>query len=649
LADWQVRALSVRLNLSELARALHADDCIDTTTLICLSGRWSIGQAAIAWAPQAVVDNVAATTGPGWFGYQAFDEEQSWWGQFDTLLRQDSRQRWWLESTAHADELADRIERIALKAMGGFAPEPPHITALAVTPESTHLAAVERAISAIRSGELYQVNVCARFSGQLQGAPLELFDAGLQQLAPDYAGYLHNGSRTIVSFSPELFLHRADQSVLSAPIKGTRKRSVRGDRLDDPAALELLHSTKDRAENVMITDLVRNDLSRVAEPGSVCTPQLLQIRPAPGVWHLVSEVSAQLRPGITDLDLFAATFPPGSVTGAPKLRALSVIADLEPVARGVFTGAIGYLGVDGSSMLNVAIRTFEFSDATGGGRFELGVGGGITADSVPVPEWRECLIKAAPLLALGDATVNLKPTSWPSEVDVDAGIFDTMLAIDGEIVGLSDHLARFAASVAEVYQRGLPANFAATLADLTKGLRGRHLVRVALRPEDRQPSISVTEAGPPLQRVALRTETGRSGCWRHKWNDRRYLAGFERFNAESEGTDRVAELPLFIGPNSTVLETSRSNIAIVVQPGVILTPQLSDDVLPGITRRRLLDAAADHGWQVDIRDLGLGELYQARLILNLSSTGIVGVGQLDGKLLSVDDQLLTEIRGWLGQ
>jgi anthranilate/para-aminobenzoate synthase component I len=151
----------------------------------------------------------------------------------------------------------------------------------------------------------------------------------------------------------------------------------------------------------MIVDLVRNDLGRVCEPGSVGVPALVRAEPHPGVWHLVSEVTGVLRPGVADADLLRATFPPGSVTGAPKVRAMELIAAVEATGREVYTGAVGFVSPLWGLELNVAIRTFEIA----GGRIWLGAGGGVVADSSPAAEYRECLVKAGPLLAAADAAL----------------------------------------------------------------------------------------------------------------------------------------------------------------------------------------------------------------------------------------------------
>ena len=179
--------------------------------------------------------------------------------------------------------------------------------------------------------------------------------------------------------------------MLSSPIKGTAPLDT------DPA--ELVGSAKDRAENVMIVDLMRNDLGRVSVPGSVRVPAITRAE-RHAVWHLVSDVVGHVARGVRDSDLLRATFPPGSVTGAPKVRAMEIINELEPTAREAYTGAIGHVSASAGLELNVAIRTFEFA----GGRVWLGVGGGIVADSTPDGEYAECLVKARPLIeAIGGA------------------------------------------------------------------------------------------------------------------------------------------------------------------------------------------------------------------------------------------------------
>ncbi|MEO6504202.1 MAG: aminodeoxychorismate synthase component I [Jatrophihabitantaceae bacterium] len=687
MAELVLRRLRLRAAPGDLLRALAAAGELDTSVLVCLAGRWAENAPLICWNPTRVLTDprliggeltgqnaewtdgderagdAPGAVGGGWFGWWSYSGP-SWFGLFEQVLRRDSDGGWWLESIAggSAGQLAEQaavIERIGDTAP---APQPPAISCLTGTPREVHLAAVEQAIAAIRAGQLYQANVCARFQARLTGSPVELFTAGLNRLAPDYAAFLQTPARTVVSFSPELFLRRDGDRVRTAPIKGTRRRlgsvvdpdQVDPDEIDndqaDPDELmrrDLAQSAKDRAENVMIVDLMRNDLSRVCRPGSVDTPTLLSVRPAPGVWHLVSEVTGRLSPGATDSDLLTACFPPGSVTGAPKIRAQQLIAELEDVSRGVFTGAVGYLsplparstGLPGRAEFNVAIRTFEISDD----RVELGVGGGITADSVPMQEWQECLVKAAPLLALGGAAVaEDRPLPAPAVVRAEDGVIETMLAVNGQFVALADHLSRLQASCLELYRLGLPADLPRQLHQAVAGRTGRRQVRVRFGPGLRHAEIHVTAAPESHHPVALRCQAGRSGSWRHKWADRHWLSGLEL----------AGSWPLFTEPSpdgaELALETSRSNLAVISRGGVLRTPVLGEDVLPGITRRRLLDAALDRGWPVALGPVPLSEVRAARLVLSLSSIrGVAAVESLDGDCLDVDEALLAELGSWL--
>ncbi len=237
------------------------------------------------------------------------------------------------------------------------------------------------------AGEVYQACVCTQFTGPIAGAPLDFFVDAVARTAPARAAYVAGPWGAVASLSPELFLCRRGDTVTSSPIKGTLP-------LDAPPSA-LRASSKDVAENVMIVDLVRNDLGRVAVTGSVTVPELLAVRPAPGVWHLVSTVSAQVPLELPTSALLDATFPPASVTGTPKIRARQLISHGSTPRRGVYCGTVGLASPVAGCELNVAIRTVEFDAA---GNAVLGVGGGITADSDPDAEWQECLHKAAPII-----------------------------------------------------------------------------------------------------------------------------------------------------------------------------------------------------------------------------------------------------------
>ena len=260
-------------------------------------------------------------------------------------------------------------------------------------PRAAYEQTVRRAIDYIRAGDVFQVNLSQRLSTEWSGDPFALY-ASLRHTSPaPFMALARLGGADVISASPERFLSRRGSRIETRPIKGTRPRRV------DPAedrrqALALRSSAKDRAENVMIVDLARNDLGRVAAFGTVAAAELFELESHPGVHHLVSTVQARLRPGMSVADIVRATFPPGSVTGAPKIRALEIIEELEPVRRGPYCGAIGCFAPGGDLDLAVAIRTFIATR----GRLHLHVGGAVVADSDPAGEWRETMHKAARLL-----------------------------------------------------------------------------------------------------------------------------------------------------------------------------------------------------------------------------------------------------------
>ncbi|MDY3551170.1 aminodeoxychorismate synthase component I [Gemmata sp. JC717] len=255
-------------------------------------------------------------------------------------------------------------------------------------------AAVRRAVEYIRAGDCFQVNLSQRLLAPLREHPLELYDR-LRRLNPaPFGGYFDLGDYQILSASPERFLRvHPGGEIETRPIKGTRRR---GTTPEEDAALvrDLVTSPKDRSENVMIVDLLRNDIGKVAVFGSVRVPRVCELETFRFVHHLVSEVRGRLKPSTGPLDLLTASFPGGSVTGAPKVRAMEIIAELEPTARGPYCGALGWVGFDGAMDTNILIRTFT----AGGGWVQFPVGGGIVADSDPAREYEETLHKAAGLL-----------------------------------------------------------------------------------------------------------------------------------------------------------------------------------------------------------------------------------------------------------
>jgi para-aminobenzoate synthetase component 1 len=257
--------------------------------------------------------------------------------------------------------------------------------------------AVRRAIDYIYAGDVFQVNLAQRLLHPARSASVDLYCRLRERNPAPFAGYLDGGGWQIASASPERFIRVADGRVETRPIKGTRGRVLRPEA-DLFAGDELRMSEKDRAENIMIVDLLRNDLSRSCRPESVRVSQLCGLETYQYVQHLVSVVEGTLRDDCTPIDLLRTSFPGGSITGAPKIRAMEIIAELEPTARGAYCGALGYLGVDGGMDTSILIRTVTASR----GWWQLPVGGGIVAQSNPVEEYEETWHKAAGMLqALG--------------------------------------------------------------------------------------------------------------------------------------------------------------------------------------------------------------------------------------------------------
>jgi len=253
--------------------------------------------------------------------------------------------------------------------------------------------AILRAKQYIAAGDIYQVNLSQRFQCGVDAAPTELYRALRESNPAPYCAYLDIGEAQILSSSPECFLNIHDRRVVTRPIKGTRPRGATIEE-DTRIATELLASPKDNAELVMITDLERNDLGRVCEFGSVQVSELVRVETYATVHHLVSTVEGRLRSDVSPVDCVRACFPGGSITGAPKIRAMEIIDELEPHARGVYTGAIGFLGYNGLTHLNVAIRTVVQQ----GRELTFHAGGGIVADSEPDAEYDETLVKAQGIL-----------------------------------------------------------------------------------------------------------------------------------------------------------------------------------------------------------------------------------------------------------
>ncbi len=624
--------------------------------LVALLGAWHHGEALIAFDPVDVLEgdpfdgidldplpSDVPGFGGGWLGAWGYqlgrlveDVPAAPWRPdpqpdhrlafYDHVLRLTDG-TWWLESLT--DDHA-RDEGI-LAVLAGEAPPPRTHTVgtfeMTPTPEG-HRAAVAAVREHIAAGDIFQANLCARLEAPFDGDPLDVFCAGVARLRPAYAAYVDSPEGALVSLSPELFLRRTGDEVLTSPIKGTAPLDA------DPD--ELVASAKNRAENIMIVDLMRNDLGRVSVPGSVRVPAITRVE-RHAVWHLVSDVVGHLGRGVRDSDLLRATFPPGSVTGAPKVRAMEIINALEATGREAYTGAIGHVSPGAGLELNVVIRTFEFPATRD--RLWLGVGGGIVADSTPEGEYAECLVKARPLIeAIGggldlvadevvpDATAGPTAVSAPDvpTIDESAGIYDTLLVRDGHAVDLDGHLARLDASVRAVYGTTIRAGLDEAVVRRAAGLVGPHRLRIDAVPSVAGGDVEVTMTPRPLDDAGgawtLTPRTIPGGLGQHKWSDREALV-------HDGPPDRDL---LLVADDGSLLETARASL-FLVHDDAVLTPPTDGRILPGTTRARVIEILRDAGVPVFQRRLAVDDLASAsEVFVTNALRGVVPVTGCDG-------------------
>lgn len=418
---------------------------------------------------------------------------------------------------------------------------------------------------AIADGAYYQVNFTAQMTGRLlpgrDAAPAHALFGALQRAQPGgYAAFLDTGDEQFLSVSPELFFDWRDGALLTRPMKGTAPRGATPES-DAVQADALRASVKERAENVMIVDLLRNDLSRIAEPFSVRVPRLFHTEPLPAVWQMTSDVRACTRPGCSLADVFGALFPCGSITGAPKVRAMHAIRSLEAGPRGVYCGAIGVLQPGGAATFNVPIRTVSLR----GAHARCGIGSGITSGSVAEGEWQEWRHKQA----------FLARASMPFD------ILETLALEAGHLRHREDHLARMAASAAHFGHRWDPVQAHACLQALAQGHpQGLWRVRLllsasgnftaqayAMEPSPRQVRLQLADH--PMDAV-------HSEFVRFKTTRRAHYDAFTP--TASDVFDSV-----LWNDQGEITECTRGNIAMRVD-GRWVTPPLACGLLPGVGR-----------------------------------------------------------------
>ncbi|MBK8733994.1 MAG: aminodeoxychorismate synthase component I [Actinomycetales bacterium] len=448
------------------------------------------------------------------------------------------------------------------------------------TVEADYVASIAAIRAAIARGETYQVNHTMRLRARFDGDPLGAW-ADLRRAQRDgWFGYVDTGRHTVASVSPELFFTWDGTAVVTRPMKGTRARS-RDAAVDAQRAADLLASGKDRAENLMIVDLLRNDVARVSEPGSVSVPSLFEVEAYPTVWQLTSTVTGAGRSGVGVSDLFGALFPCGSITGAPKVRTMELISDFEDRPRGVYCGASGVVWPGGSAAFNVAIRTLVVDRADGRARYD--VGGGVVWDSDGADEYAEALAKSAVLDMTQRSFALMETARW-----------------EGGTVVLEDrHLDRMAASAAWFGRRFDRATAQALLrstGDQPEAVdRSALRVRLLLAP-DGALSVESTPLSTPFGMpsahlrpvtVALATTPVWSGDpWlRHK-TTRRAVYDTRRV------TDPDVFDTLLWNERGELTEFTIGNLVLDLD-GDLVTPPVSCGLLPGTLRAQVLEDGVD--------------------------------------------------------
>ena len=447
--------------------------------------------------------------------------------------------------------------------------------------------AYEGAVRQVRenlfAGNFYQANLTFGCDAAVCGNPLAIYARLRRSAEAGWSGVLIDEDRSLISLSPEQFFTIRGGIIESRPMKGTAPR--RSDPVADAREVEALAADeKQRAENLMIVDLMRNDLARVSEAGSVEVPELFAVETYPTVHQMVSRITSRLRDGFDAIDVIRTIFPCGSVTGAPKVAAIEALTRLEPEPRGAYTGSMGWIEPGGDAAFNVLIRTLEWRN--GASRARLGLGSGLVVDSNPRDEWAECLLK-------GDFV-----RREAQEFD----LIETMrFEPDAGILELERHLDRMRASAADLdfrFDRHAARN---ELQAATFGRKERAMVRLLLSRSGAM-AIEVKPFEDPAElpaRVTVRPLPVDPDDFRlrYKTTDRRF---YDRIRREEGAFETI-----FVDPDGKLTEGSRTNL-FVERDGKLLTPPLSRGLLPGILRTKLIDEGRAEEAELTPDDLSQG-------------------------------------------
>ena len=459
-------------------------------------------------------------------------------------------------------------------------------------------AAIAQIRDLITRGHTYQVNYSIPLVSKFEGHALWWYQELNVAQGAEYSVFLDLGNLKVLSLSPELFFERKGDAVRTKPMKGTIRRG-RWVQEDRELAMRLANSVKDRAENVMIVDLLRNDLGKVSTNGSVKVSSLCELERFETVWQMTSTVESTLKPGTTLVDLMSALFPCGSITGAPKIRTMEIIRELEAHPRGIYTGTIGLLRPGGDCVFNVAIRTVTIDSTTGTALF--GVGGGITIDSTASEEFEECLVKSHFL--------QVEPVSFE--------LFETMLLEGGEIFLIERHLARLKDSANYFGFRFAESNFISAL----DGLRNEHRtgswkVKLSLAKNGEISktisSLECSDLSPHSKERHWRVSLARSPV---DSNDRFLFHKTTRrdfYQSELRARPDCDDL-LFFNERGELTESSIANVVVELE-GKLVTPPVSAGLLAGTFRAQLIEDD-----EIEERTIKVAELQSATNVFLINS------------------------------
>jgi para-aminobenzoate synthetase/4-amino-4-deoxychorismate lyase len=433
----------------------------------------------------------------------------------------------------------------------------------------------------IIAGDVYQINFTGKYRFQFEGSSVALYHFLREQQSVSYAAYLKTCDLTILSLSPELFFRRDGFKIVTKPMKGT---AARGRTVDEDSILagELRLSPKNRAENLMIVDLLRNDLGRIAAFGTVRVPEIFTIEKYQTLFQMTSTITAELPPDISYYDIFRSLFPCGSVTGAPKIRAMEIISELEPEPRGIYTGAIGYFGPGAQAVFNVPIRTVTLRGDQG----EMGVGSGVVYDSDPEEEYMECQLKANFLMAKQPEFELIETLLWEERYPYQ-----------------DKHLYRLQSSAAYFEYPVAPDEFISRLEEIARSFQSgeKYKVRVTVS-KSGQMNITSEKITPAPQPVNLEITLSEIHTDSHDpflYHKTTHRLLYDR--AFREGVQKGFAEVIFRNERNEITEGAISNV-FIERNGLLITPPVSCGLLKGVYRTHLFETLSNIEEQVITED-----------------------------------------------